>query len=628
MGNVISLVRDGLMSLASRMGTDRDKAATTFYTQPLLTDEQIVAAYRGSWLPRKIVDIPALDSCRKWRNWQADEKQIEAIEAEEKRLNVKGKVLEASKKGRLWGGAALMIGTGDPDPSLPLEPERIGKEGLRYLTVITRRHLTAGEIERDVSSEWYGKPKVYTVTAANGTQVNVHPSRLVTFSGAMAPDTDFELSITNSSGWGWGESVLTATLDAIKNADATAGNIASLIFEAKIDIIKVPNFSANIGNQAYEDAVLRRYRLANTIKGINGTLILDTEEEYESKSAQLTGLTDILMGFMQIVSGAADIPVTRLLGQSPAGLNSTGESDMKNYHDRIQSIQELDYTPAMARLDECLIRSATGARDPAIYYSWAPLEQMSEKDKADIFKTKADAARQLVGTGAGQEIIPREALSDALVNALVEDGSLPGLEAAIEEFGTLAENQPTEEELAAAAVATAAQQAAKGQQNGNPTQQANDAEPKSLYVSRSVTNAADIIAWAKEQGFATTLPADGLHVTVMYSPTAVDWMEAGQDAWNDDGTLTIPPGGPRVVSQFGQGAIVIEFASAALSWRHEELKRIGAEPTYPQYSPHITISYNAPDDLNAIEPYRGAIELGPEIFSEIKGDWQNFVTES
>jgi hypothetical protein len=130
-------------------------------------------------------------------------------------------------------------------------------------------------------------------------------------------------------------------------------------------------------------------------------------------------------------------------------MNSTGTSDMKNYHDRIQSMQELELSPAMFTLDECLIRSAVGSRDPGVHYVWAPLEQMSEKEKADIFKTKADAARQLVGSSDGQEIIPREALSDALVNSLIEDGSLPGLETAIEEYGRLSEQEETEEEKAA-----------------------------------------------------------------------------------------------------------------------------------------------------------------------------------
>ncbi len=431
MGQVFSMVRDGLMSLASRMGTERDKAASVFYTQPILTDEQIVAAYRGSWLPRKIVDIPALDSCRKWRSWQAASDQIGLIEAEERRLNLRSKVLEASTKARLFGGAALFIGTADADPALPLEAELVGKGGLKHLTVLTRRQLAAGDIDSDPASEWYGKPKFYTLTGANGVQVTIHPSRLVILRGAMTPNEEF----AGAGNQCWGESVLTAAFDAIKSADSTAANIASLVFEAKIDIIKVPQFSANIGNQSYEDAVLRRYALANTIKGVNGTLILDAEEEYDSKSAPLSGLTDILMAFMQIVAGAADIPVTRLLGQSPAGLNATGAADMKNYHDRIQAIQELDYTPAMSRLDECLIRSATGARDPAIYSAWAPLEQMSEKEKADIFKMKAEAARALFGSGSGEEIISRPALSEALVNAFIEDGSLPGLEAATKTSG-------------------------------------------------------------------------------------------------------------------------------------------------------------------------------------------------
>lgn len=609
MGNVISLMRDSLTSLVSRMGTDRDKNATTFYTQPAVTDEQLVAAYRGSWLPRKIVDIPALDSCRKWRNWQADDEVIEKIEAEEKRLNVKGKVLEAMKKARLFGGAALYIGTGEADTSKPLEVERIGAGGIRHLTVLTRSKLAAGEIENDPESEWYGKPKAYTLTGANGSSIEIHASRLVIFNGAMAPDDEYSLNLTQ----GWGESILTATLDAIKNADATAGNIASLVFEAKIDIIKVPNFSQNIGNKSYEDSVLRRYTLANTIKGINGTLILDSEEEYESKSAQLGGLTDILMAFMQIVSGAADIPVTRLLGQSPAGMNSTGTSDMKNYHDRIQSMQELEVTPAMARLDECLIRSATGSRDAGIHYAWAPLEQMSEKEKADIFKTKADAARVLVGTGTGQEIIPREAVSDALVNSLIEDGSLPGLETAIEEYGKLSEQDPTDEENDAAV---------SGQPTANDL--TNDAAPRTLYVRRDVLNSADIITWAKEQGFKTTLPADDLHVTIAYSRKPVDWMAIGE-SWQ--GELKLPAGGPRLMERFGEARVLL-FASSEIQWRHERMKDVGASWDHAEYQPHITISYD-PDapDLADVEPFQGEIILGPERFEEVNEDWKAGLTE-
>ena len=61
---------------------------------------------------------------------------------------------------------------------------------------------------------------------------------------------------------------------------------------------------------------------------------------------------------LQVAASAADIPVTRLLGQSPAGLSATGDSDTRNYHDMIAARQELDLRPQLERLDALLLRSA------------------------------------------------------------------------------------------------------------------------------------------------------------------------------------------------------------------------------------------------------------------------------
>ncbi|TIW79271.1 MAG: DUF1073 domain-containing protein, partial [Mesorhizobium sp.] len=213
----------------------------------------------------------------------------------------------------------------------------------------------------------------------------------------------------------WGDSVLLSVMEAIKQADNTSANIASLVFEAKVDIIRIPNFMASLANEDYKRKILERYTLANTSKGINGTLMLDKEEEYASKSTSFATLPDVLDRFLQIVSGAADIPATRLLGQSPAGMNATGESDLRNYYDRLQAMQAIEMTPAMARLDECIIRSATGGRDASIYYEWAPLWGMSETEKATVFKTKADAARALAGSNGQSPLLPIDALSEALV---------------------------------------------------------------------------------------------------------------------------------------------------------------------------------------------------------------------
>lgn len=621
MGAVIDFVGyvgDSLTNLVSRLGTGRDKAASSYYGQPVLSDEEILHAYRGAWLPRKIVDIPAFDSVRAWRDWQAEQDQIEAIEAEEKRLNVRGKVLEARIKARLWGGAAIHIGTGDQNLAEPLDVEKVGKAGVKHLTVLNRRQLHSGEIERDPASEWFGRPKVYTLTAGDKAQVEIHPSRLVIFSGNQQPDID----LMGSGNLAWGDSVLLSVLDAIKQADGTAANVASLVFEAKIDIVRVPNFMASLKDEGYRARLLERFTLAATAKGINGTLILDKEEEYESKTASFATLPDVMDRFLQIVSGAADIPATRLLGQAPAGMNATGESDLRNYYDRLSSEQEIVMTPAMHRMDEALIRSALGSRPPEIYFEWAPLWGMSEKEKADVFKLKADAGRALAGSAAGA-LLPVEALSDALVNTFTEDGSLPGLEQAIEEYGTLAEQEPSLEEQAAA---LALKQAATGNEpRQKPTA---DAAPRTLYVRRDVLNAKEIIAHFKGQGFATTLPADDLHVTIAFSRQELDWMKVPDSwSWGDGkGKQTVNAGGPRLMDQFGKATVLL-FNSSDLAWRHMAIREAGASWDHPEYQPHVTISYEFDGDLDAVEPWRGTIELGPEIFEEVKEDWQAGITE-
>ena len=59
-------------------------------------------------------------------------------------------------------------------------------------------------------------------------------------------------------------------------------------------------------------------------------------ETYQQKQISFASLPDVARLFLQIASGAADIPVTRMLGQAPAGLNATGDSDTRNYYDRVR----------------------------------------------------------------------------------------------------------------------------------------------------------------------------------------------------------------------------------------------------------------------------------------------------
>jgi phage-related protein (TIGR01555 family) len=589
------------------MGTDRDKAANAQYYFGTYDPAQYVAAYKSSAMIRRAIDLPAEDACREWRGWQAESTEIGDIEAEEKRLGIQEKVLEAGRQARLFGGAAIVIGTGEADTAKPLNPERVKKGGIKYLTVLSRDDIAPGEIDRDVMSPTFGMPVEWTMTGAQGGVLHLHPSRLVLFHGVRP------LASSNWRGTGWGDSVIEGMLDALKRVDTSAANVDSLLYEAKIDVIRIPDFMSNLEKKgaAYEEAVLARVALAAKTKGINGTLVLDKEDEYDQKSASFAGLPDVIDRFMQLASAASGIPMTLLFGISPGGMNATGESDIRLYYDRVKVHQTLTMQPAMSVLDEALIWSALGSRPDDVYYNWRPLWQQSAKEMAEIADKLTAAAEKVDRMG----LVSPEALGKAVVNALTEGGAFPGLEGYVNDF-------PVEEDdLGRDDTMPGGEDTIEG---GEDTVPAIDAAPRTLYVRRDVKNAADILKWAKGQGFKTTLPADDLHVTIAFSRAPVDWMDVG-DVWESE--VKIAAGGARLMEQFGDARVLL-FASSHLAWRHEEIKRAGATWDHADYQPHITISYadDAPD-IADVEPYRGEIILGPEIFEEINEKWMEGIPE-
>lgn len=139
--------------------------------------------------------------------------------------------------------------------------------------------------------------------------------------------------------------------------------------------------------------------------------------------------------------------------------------------------------------------------------------------------------------------------------------------------------------------------------------------PRSLYVRRDLLNATEVLKWAKGQGLTGLMAAEELHVTIAYSTKPIDWMSAGE-AWG--GELTVPAGGPRVVEPIGPGATALKFASMDLAWRNLRIRDAGASWDYDDYQPHITLTYEKQTvDLSKIEPFRGELKFGPEIFEEV-----------
>lgn len=642
-GRVMQL--DGLQNLMSGMGTGQDKMAYVNWVFSQLDPSQLEAAYRGDWIARKIVNIPAQDATREWRAWQADQDEITALEDIERQFRVQQKVRAALVKARLYGGAALILGVNVGKPDEELDIESVGEGDLKFVHVVTKNQLTAGELNLDVDSPYYGEPSYYERAAARGTvssvtNLRIHPSRVVRLIGQEYPDIERAPD-------GWGDSVLQGVAEAVKSAGTVTAGIGNLVQEAQSDVIKVPDLTSNLVDQRSEAQLAKRFQLAAVMKSLYRIVLLDSSEEWQRVQANFASLPDILKMYLLIASGAADIPATRMLSQSPTGLNSTGDGDIRNYYDHVGSQQSNELQPALERLDQVLVRSALGDWPDGLHYNWRSLWKMTETEQAELANKKANTFKIDVDSG----LIDENVLRKARENQLIEDGTYPGLEQILEEFEDdreqLEENsRPSEEPEPEIDPATglprqpqgqpgqeaegeAPPQATDGKRKRQRIRLNKDARPRSLYVHRPVVNAQAIIDWAKRNGFKKTIKAADLHVTIMYTTNMVDWTKMGDESWgqNEKGQVIIPPGGMRMVEQFGDATVLL-FNSNVLTWRNCALRDRGCEWKWDEYQPHITITWAGPrDDLDEIEAYQGEIILGPEKFEEVEDDWKEKVVE-
>ncbi len=429
---------DGFENLVANIATGRDKAAFNSWSVIERSPMELEAMYRSGWLGRKIIDIPTDDMTRKWRTWDADDEFIKKVDETENLFGTREHVRKALRWARLFGSAAIIIGVRDRlgKPDQPLDVAKVTAGDLLYLHVEIAPYLSIRQWNTDLTSPDFGKPEIYNYSpfrhgggSANGATnilVGVHASRIIPISGVGLPP--YAALQANR----WGDSVFTAIEQTMNTAGSITAVIASLLMETKLDVIKVKDLAAWSATEEGEAKLKKRFALAAFLKSVNNQLVLDAEEEFDQKQITFTGLSDIHIRIMQEISGAADIPVTRLLGQTPAGLHATGDSDLRNYYDSISAKQESELRPALERLDKIMF-AANGVTLPAnAAFRFAPLWQETPTQRAENALKKSQATKALSDTG----LVDDETLAKGVVSQLIEDGVYPGLKAAVKESAT------------------------------------------------------------------------------------------------------------------------------------------------------------------------------------------------
>ncbi len=338
----------------------------------------------------------------------------EAIAGKLEELGADDIFWEALSYERAYGGAAILIGADDGnDLSKPLDENNVRE--VRHLTAFRGGwdgELIAWSYYNDPKEPSYGYPETYMLRNLGtpiarlpvpGERLNVEPlppqtssynvagllywvheSRLLIFPGVAVSRR------ARTQMRGWGDSIFTRVDQVLSQYDQTWGGIANLMSDFSQGVLKIDGLAETMaGNNKSGTRTLQNRALGLQLaRSISRIMLIDAEEEFSRDTVNLGGIADVLQQFALRLAAAADMPVTLLMGQSPAGLNATGASDIRFFYDRIAAKQKKRMLPQLRKLIRLIMLSADGPTDGQEPEKWSitfrPLYQMTDAEQADI----------------------------------------------------------------------------------------------------------------------------------------------------------------------------------------------------------------------------------------------------
>lgn len=392
--------KDGWSNLFTGLGGQADKSKHTHATPSgFLFDMELETIYADDGLGANIVDFLPEDMMKRGWHYEFQNKK-EGMEDLSKVYedffdSIKGydRIERALKWARLYGGGIILIGAYDGNTlDKPLNIRAIKSfEGLK---MIPRNNVNYGSLEfqTDPTSPRYGEVEYYNVNYRVGNDKfvsqRIHYSRAIELHGIEIPTSD--ASIIPAEFRFWGLSVLQRVQDRLKDVAGAFGSISNLFSELSIGKYKYTDLAETLATEGGEKAVQNRLQAMDLMKSCFHSVIMDTNEDYIRENVQFTGTSDIIHQFFMMICASSGYPMTRLFGISPGGLNSTGDSDTYQYYDKVESKQRTELLPIINRLIS-IFAEWKNIEKPKVIFN--PLEQMTEKEQAELEEKKANTEK-------------------------------------------------------------------------------------------------------------------------------------------------------------------------------------------------------------------------------------------
>lgn len=421
---------DAWINTLTGSGTDRDKrTATALAVTGALGFEACAELLRSNALAARIARRPAEDMTREWIDVRVEEDKDlgEEIEDWTKRLDAPAVFAQALEWQRAYGGSGVLLGVngGDIDSALyarPFSPKLV-KE-VTHLLPFASAELVAASYYGNPLKPKFGLPASYRIApqtpygedvqnlggalivpsgfgslrGALATLPEVHESWILRFDGPLATRRH------RMDNGGWGDSVYQRVQEVLRDFDMTWASVANLVHDFAQAVFTIPGLTQMLATEEGAEAIATRITLLDKTRSNSRMIALDgggptgeDKETFERQVAPLTGISDVLLQFSQLLAAAADMPLIVLLGLSPKGLGNEGGADMRVWYDHVSDLQRKHLVPPLQRLIEVGWGKELAGKQWSV--EARPLWQLDEKERANLRLAMSQADTAYLQTG-------------------------------------------------------------------------------------------------------------------------------------------------------------------------------------------------------------------------------------
>lgn len=396
-------VKDSFQNFALNLGigTDNPLTGSTYGFNPITRNRTLLEwIHRGSWLGGVAVDLIAEDMTRSGVDILCDEdpEVIDSIQRAMVSTGVWTGLMDTIKWARLYGGCLGVMMIDGQDYATPLDVNRVSRGQFKGIYPLDRWMVdpSLNDLVSDDGPD-KGLPKFYqSANDVPGLRFRkIHHSRVVRLIGIKLP---YWQALTENL---WGISVLERLYDRMVAFDSATTGAAQMVYKAYVRTYKVKGLREILAAGGHAQGVLQtQVEIMRRFQSIEGVTMIDSNDEYSADAGMsMTGVSEALLQFGQQLSGALQIPLVRLFGQSPAGLNATGESDLRTYYDGINQAQNKDLLVPMDKIVRMVALSEGHALPDDAAVQFRPLWQLSETEKSEVAERDARSIRETEESG-------------------------------------------------------------------------------------------------------------------------------------------------------------------------------------------------------------------------------------